>query len=93
LLIVIGDPNVLGLDPLWRSFLNYVHQNNGWTGAPITWDPTQPVDEAGGYDRQVREAAQLDMNEFSRQMEALTLAGVEGNEDEGNVDRPWREVE
>ncbi|KAG6909930.1 hypothetical protein DXG01_014452 [Tephrocybe rancida] len=96
LLIVIGDPTVLSLDPLWRSFLNYIHRNNGWTGSPITWDPTAPVNEEGGYDREIREAAQMDMNNFTRQMEALTLAGVEAtgeNENHGNVDRPWRDVE
>ncbi|KAF5383148.1 hypothetical protein D9615_005012 [Tricholomella constricta] len=94
LLIVIGDPSVLSLDPLWRSFLNYIHNNNGWTGSPITWDPKAPVDEAGGYDKKIREAAQIDMNDFTRQMEELTLAGVGAiGEDEGNVDRPWRDVE
>lgn len=90
----MGDPTVLSLDPLWRAFLNYVHRNNGCTGSPITWDPTEPVDQAGGYDRQIRQAAQIDMNDFSRKMEALTLAQVEvGEEDDANVDRPWRDVE
>ncbi|KAG6843566.1 hypothetical protein H0H93_000619, partial [Arthromyces matolae] len=42
LLIIIGDPTVLALDPLWRSFLNYVHTKKGWTGSPITWDPKAP---------------------------------------------------
>ncbi|KAG6857049.1 hypothetical protein H0H87_010405 [Tephrocybe sp. NHM501043] len=92
LLIIIGDPTVLSLDPLWRSFLNYIHHNRGWTGSPITWDPKAPVNEAGGYDRQIREAAQIDMNDFTRQMEALTLAGVEAINDVANVDRPWRDV-
>ncbi|EGO29184.1 hypothetical protein SERLADRAFT_456584, partial [Serpula lacrymans var. lacrymans S7.9] len=45
LLIVIGDPSVLSLDPLWRSFLNYVHNNGGWKGPSITWDPLAPVEE------------------------------------------------
>ncbi|KAF8067812.1 P-loop containing nucleoside triphosphate hydrolase protein [Lyophyllum atratum] len=94
LLIVIGDPSVLSLDPLWRSFLNYIHHNNGWTGSPITWDPKAPVDEAGGYDKKIRETARIDMNDFTRRMEALTLAGVDAiGDDEGNVDRPWRDVE
>lgn len=93
LLIIIGDPTVLGLDPLWRSFLNYIHLNKGWTGSPITWDPEQTIDEAGGYDRQIREAARLEMNELSRQNEVLTLANVESNEEEVNVDCPWRDLE
>ena len=92
LLIVVGDPQVLSLDPLWRSFLNYIHNNGGWTGPGITWDPMVPVDEAGGYDRAVREAAKLDMNEFTRRMETITMAEVEDDVD-ANVDRPWRDVE
>ncbi|KAF8970478.1 RNA helicase [Flammula alnicola] len=91
LLIVVGDPQVLSLDPLWRSFLNYVYLNGGWTGPSITWDPTAPVDEAGGYDKGIREAAKLDMNEFARRMESLTMAEVDDLD--ANVDRPWRDVE
>ena len=49
MLIIVGDPQVLSLDPLWRVFLNYVYLNGGWTGLDITWDPEAEVDEAGGY--------------------------------------------
>lgn len=92
LLIVIGDPHVLGLDPLWRSFLNYIHANDGWKGDEIPWNPSEVVDEAGGYDAAVRDAAKVDMNEFTRRMESLTLDGAEEDMDAG-VDRPWRELE
>jgi helicase MOV-10 len=94
LLIIVGDPQVLSLDPLWRSFLNYIYENKGWTGVPITWDPRTPVQQEGNYDRAIREAAKVDMNDFARRMEALTLGGVDGaGDDEGNVDRPWRDIE
>lgn len=98
LLIVVGDPNVLSLDPLWRSFLNYVHISGGWRGDPPDWDTREPVDDQVGYDRMVRESTLADMNEFARRMEMLTLDGVTSygvDEDEcdTNVDRPWREVE
>ena len=88
MLIIVGDPQVLSLDPLWRAFLNYVYLNGGWTGPDITWDPRAVVNEAGGYDKQIRETAQIDMNEFTRRMEALTIDGVD-EELDANVDRPW----
>ncbi|KAF9027400.1 RNA helicase [Hymenopellis radicata] len=89
LLIIIGDPLVLSLDPLWRQFLNYIHKNGGWTGKGISWDPEEVVNEAGGYDVAIREAAEQDMNEFTRQMESLTLAGLDDEDVDINVDRPW----
>jgi len=95
LLIVIGDPSVLSLDPLWRAFLNYVHTNGGWKGNPPTWDTRAPVDDSGDYTREVRDLNVADMNEFARRMEALTLQGATADDEDPdvNVDRPWREVE
>jgi helicase MOV-10 len=97
LLIVIGDPTVLSLDPLWRSFLNYVHLHGGWKGPPPTWDTHAPVLENEGYDQRMRETGLADMNDFTSRMELLTLAGIDSGEDgidvDANVDRPWREVE
>jgi helicase MOV-10 len=62
----------------------------------MSWNPVTPV-EKGGYDQGFRDAGMADMNDFTRRMESLTLAGVEsGDEDEdedANVDKPWREVE
>lgn len=50
LLIIVGDPSVLGLDPLWRAYLNTVHAGGGWRGRPIPWEPDEPVNlEDGGY--------------------------------------------
>jgi hypothetical protein len=37
LLIVIGDPEVLGKDELWRTFLNYIMSCGGWTGKTPSW--------------------------------------------------------
>jgi helicase MOV-10 len=97
LLIIVGDPTVLSLDPLWRSFLNYVHWKGGWKGPPPSWNTRELVREDGGYDQGLREAALMDMNDFTRRMESLTLASIDAAEDgddaDANVDRPWREVE
>ncbi|KIM34475.1 hypothetical protein M408DRAFT_325871, partial [Serendipita vermifera MAFF 305830] len=35
LLIVIGNSNILSLDPLWHSFLDYIYKGGGWTGNPL----------------------------------------------------------
>lgn len=93
LLVILGDPHVLSLDPLWRSFLNYIYKHGGWTGPHPTWDTEEPVDECGGYDKKIREKAEIDMNDFGRRIEALTLSRVDAEDQDANVDRPWRDVE
>jgi helicase MOV-10 len=86
---------VLGLDPLWRAFLNYVHHNGGWTGPAISWNPEEEVVDGREYDRAARDAALADMNDFTRRMEAMTLGGVagDGEAEEATADRPWKEEE
>ena len=32
LLVVVGDPRVLALEPVWRGFLRYVCARGGWRG-------------------------------------------------------------
>jgi helicase MOV-10 len=43
LLVVIGDPEVLGRDKLWRVFLKYVESRKGWTGKVHNWKPDERV--------------------------------------------------
>lgn len=43
LLILVGDPEVLGKDNFWRTFLNYVTLHNGSTGKLLGWKCTDPV--------------------------------------------------
>lgn len=95
LLIIIGDPSVLSLDPLWRSFLNYIHRNGGWKGDEPHWDTSAPVDANTAYDQEAREAGLHDINEFARRMERATMENIvhEDDDDEDNTDRPWRELE
>ena len=42
-LIVIGDPEVLGRDKLWRTFLNYIVSRKGWTGKAHSWNADEEV--------------------------------------------------
>ncbi|KAF8621326.1 hypothetical protein AX15_007864 [Amanita polypyramis BW_CC] len=93
LLIIVGDPHVLSLDPLWRSFLNYVYNHHGWSGPAPTWDTEKPVDDQRGYDKIIREKAIVDMNDFERRIEALTVLRMDNEDHDANVDRPWRDIE
>lgn len=98
LLIVVGDPDVLGLDPLWRSFLNHVHARGGWTGPPpVSWNIVDEGRLGSDYDVGAQQLGLADMNEFTRRMEAMTLNGAStadhDEEGEANIDRPWRDVE
>jgi len=34
---MVGDPEVLGKDPLWRVFLNYIRLRDGTTGKQPSW--------------------------------------------------------
>jgi helicase MOV-10 len=47
LLIVVGDPEVLGKDKLWRTFLNYIKLRKGWTGKGHSWKAEEVVDVPG----------------------------------------------
>jgi helicase MOV-10 len=104
LLIVVGNPIVLSLDPVWRAFMNYVHLNKGWRGKQIDWDPGEPIYEDGGYDRQRREQAEGDADDMVMRLKSLILDNTdlgmlgmsEGGSDsdgEGYVEGVWREEE
>lgn len=43
LLILVGDPTVLGADKFWRTFLNYITLHNGSKGMLPGWKPTDEV--------------------------------------------------
>jgi helicase MOV-10 len=95
LLFIVGDPSVLSLDPIWRGFLNYIHENKGWVGPPPSWDTTEAVDERKRYDQYVRNTAENSMMEFvdllkSSEMDdagaGLNGVGQEGEDEEDEVD-------
>ncbi|TFY69329.1 hypothetical protein EVG20_g3185 [Dentipellis fragilis] len=77
MLIVIGDPTVLGQDLLWRTFLNYVHKRGGRMGERYDWDPEEDF-VPRGYERISREQARAEGEEFLNMVrtEVLVYRGV-----------------
>jgi helicase MOV-10 len=63
LLIVIGDPEVLGKDELWRTFLEYINSREGWTGKVHKWDAAES-DSVPGYVVESRKGSVLYGEEF-----------------------------
>jgi helicase MOV-10 len=63
LLIVIGDPEVLGKDELWRTFLNYIKSRKGWTGKMHSWKTEEAV-YLPGYEVVPREGGVVHGEEF-----------------------------
>ncbi|KAI0293936.1 P-loop containing nucleoside triphosphate hydrolase protein [Russula brevipes] len=86
LLIIVGDPMVLGLDPLWRAYLNSVHAGGGWRGRQIPWDPLEPVNSDGGYDEDLRVRALGDADALARRL-------VDEADFGAGEDQPFREPE
>lgn len=85
LLIVVGDPTTLSLDPLWRRFLNLIYWNGGWTGEEIPWDPDRDIE-----DDQLEEATRIgvigNMQQLAERVEAMTLDAVFVEPDDGDGD-------
>ncbi|THV07178.1 P-loop containing nucleoside triphosphate hydrolase protein [Dendrothele bispora CBS 962.96] len=87
LLVVIGNPMVLSLDPLWRSFLSYIHNNGGWRGVTISWDPKASLDEEiDAYDEQMRRQAVGEAEEEMTRLKALITRKNEEIEDGWELD-------
>ena len=78
LLIVVGNPIVLSLDPLWRSFLNYVHGKGGWRGIGITWNPQEEVNIMdSGYDAKYRVQAEAQLEDTLTRLRAIVSQNLE----------------
>lgn len=99
LLIVIGNPVILALDPLWRAFLNFVYTQGGWTGSRPTWNWEDEVDFTNAsYDTTLQERALGAGEEMMARLKALIvkessvefpLVEEEESDDEpGHEDRP-----
>ncbi|KAJ7918136.1 RNA helicase [Mycena leptocephala] len=81
LLIVIGNPDILALDPLWRAFLNYIHIRGGWRGHRISWNPVDPIiSEPSGYDHEMKKRAEGEAEEMMARLKSLIAQKNEGSE-------------
>ncbi|KAJ6608222.1 P-loop containing nucleoside triphosphate hydrolase protein [Mycena sp. CBHHK59/15] len=79
LLVVIGNPDILALDPLWRAFLNYIYTRGGWRGKEIAWNPEDPVGP-GAYDGEMRRRAEGEAEEMMARLKALITQRNEGSD-------------
>ncbi|PVF97087.1 P-loop containing nucleoside triphosphate hydrolase protein [Serendipita vermifera] len=99
LLVVIGDPRVLSLDPLWRSFLNYIFNSGGWTGGlKPDWDTkgdTDGVDLVQARRTRITQEEEELMQRITQTVEKHVAA--EDLDDLGDgyeaVERPMREAD
>jgi len=82
LLIVIGNPDILSLDPFWRGFLNYIHGGGGWRGAKIEWDPELPISAEAQYDRDMRRRAEGDAGEQAKRLKAFIKQTIDNGIDD-----------
>ncbi|KIY67230.1 P-loop containing nucleoside triphosphate hydrolase protein [Cylindrobasidium torrendii FP15055 ss-10] len=80
MLIVVGNPDVLALDPLWRGFMTYVFTNGGWTGKQPTWDTKAP------QDADVASQAMGEAEEELKRMRALILSSGYEAEEDGDIE-------
>ncbi|KAG9042355.1 hypothetical protein FS837_010960 [Tulasnella sp. UAMH 9824] len=98
-LIIVGDPDVLGLDPLWRRFLNQIHTHGGWKGQRIPWDPAAEVVDGSSndhlsYDAQIRAQSELDLQNLVARTSSMGLDALDEVEGlEADADLHWHEDE
>ena len=101
LLIVVGDPIILSLDPLWRNFLNYIHSCGGWRGLPKDWSDDDDDDDDSPRDflQERRNEVRGAIDDLAVRLESMVIEQLpegtdeEGNADEAAQDKPWRENE
>ncbi|KIJ55277.1 hypothetical protein M422DRAFT_199403 [Sphaerobolus stellatus SS14] len=96
LLIVVGDSNILGLDPMWRAFLNYIYLGGGWVGKKPRWDISSEASLPGGDEQWLARMQGERTEAFRRALQILRVhenENLEGNGEDGNYELPWREQE
>lgn len=93
LLIVVGDPETLGCDALFRSFINYVYNAGGYKGVAPSWDTKREVvEDPGALIEERRDEA---MNELEALVSKLNLSDeqVEAEAMAVQAEQPWRRAD
>ena len=73
LLIVVGNPQTLSLDPMWRAWLNYVYQKGGWRGKEISWNPAESLAQ-DGYDEKMRQDAEVEAEQMIERIRSQIMS-------------------
>lgn len=78
--------------------MNYAYNEGGWTGPIPDWDTEEPIRPEGGYDVRRRLAANLDIEALVERTKSLIIDSSERlvtveDEEDAQVDRPWREAD
>ncbi|KAG8926685.1 hypothetical protein FRC01_008506 [Tulasnella sp. 417] len=94
LLVVVGNPLILGLDPLWRKFLNYIHRNGGWKGLEPNWDTkSDSPDEPTQTGRAAVNGGLTEMESLAeRLMRRVSIAADQNTDGDGDYDEERREA-
>lgn len=80
LLIVVGNPQTLALDPMWRGWLDFVREKGGCCGRELDWGVNETFGE--GYDVQTRTRAEGEAREMIERMRAQHLSNLEPFEED-----------
>ncbi|KIO21003.1 hypothetical protein M407DRAFT_29389 [Tulasnella calospora MUT 4182] len=85
-LFIVGNPNILSLDPLWRTLINYIRLNKGYTGPALDprWDANEEVDftipDFYVHKRQQQRAANMEALERRIRGSVLRQQGLEAED-------------
>ncbi|KAH8829468.1 P-loop containing nucleoside triphosphate hydrolase protein [Flagelloscypha sp. PMI_526] len=87
MLIVVGNPDILSLDPIWRAFLQYIYSRGGWKGKKFMWDPALDgsEDQEDSYESQLRTVMTAEAEDTMKRLRAMILQTSDGG--------PWVEPE
>lgn len=86
MLVVVGNPDILSLDPTWRAFLRYIHSRGGWKGKKFVWDPAEGEEgQEDSYEAKLRSAMMDQAADAITRLKAMILQTSDGG--------PWVEPE